>query len=73
MNKLIMIILLTTLSACSTRTDLGECIGADDREDKRFLYDVNLKNVIIGILFFQTVLVPINVVGWNLKCPMELK
>lgn len=73
MKTVVLLSLLLCFSACSTSTDLGECIGVSDKENKKYEYEVNLKNVFLAIIFSETLIVPINVVGWNLKCPMEKK
>lgn len=59
-------------SACDSETPLGSCIGVNGvpRSDRR--YEYSTKNVILGIVFIETVIVPVVVVLNKMKCPVAV-
>jgi hypothetical protein len=66
--------LINALVGCTNRTDLGECIGLDDKEDPRFEYDIAVWNVAMGTVFFELFFIPpIYVALENIKCPEAIK
>lgn len=61
------------LSGCTTETTFGECVGAFDDEDPALVYRTSGRNVALAIVFSETVWVPVNVIGWNAKCPVAIR
>lgn len=41
------------------------------RQNKNYVYEVSAGSVICGILFCQTIIVPIYVIGWDLFQPVR--
>ncbi len=70
MKHLILIALVSCLLGCTRSTSVGDCIGITDKEYSGFVYEYSKKNIIIGIIGVETVVVPINVLLYNLKCPI---
>lgn len=70
MKKLIgTILLLFALSGCTTETKYGPCVGVTGPKDPSLVYEVNIQNVAIGVIFAQTVVVPIYIVLKAWECP----
>lgn len=72
MKKLIFSTLLL-MSACTSKTEFGDCVGIDDTEDTKLIYKYNKKNIILGIVFIEALLPPLFVVLDELKCPVGIK
>jgi len=73
MKKLLSILLigcLTLLTACTEETSYGKCIGAFDDRDPKLQYHVEGWNLAMGIIFFETVVVPVVVVADDIQCPV---
>jgi hypothetical protein len=73
MNKLLkltaVVIVALALVACTTRTEFGECIGAADDKSPALIYRLSAWNIIVGIIFSETIVVPVVVVAAQLMCP----
>lgn len=72
MSKYFLIALLF-VSGCKKHTEQGPCIGISDREQEGLVYEVSFRNVVLAIIFSETIFVPVNVIFWNLKCPVGEK
>lgn len=75
MRKLRSAILLLVMSSllmtgCTNRTHYGECIGINDPQVPGVTYKVSTRNVILGIVFIETIVVPVIVVLDDFKCPI---
>lgn len=64
-----LVVLSLTLSGCAGSNDHGECIGFWDKEDPRMEYRLSKRNVIVGIVFFETIIVPVVVALSYARCP----
>lgn len=73
MKKIAAVALLMTLVGCTSRTELGECIGAFDDGDPGLVYSTNGWNVAMGVIFFELVVPPIVVLANETKCPVRRK
>lgn len=76
MKTLILLILTTTITSCTTKNKFGECYGLANKEDikkETLVYDYSTWNVFLGIIMSGSTIVPINVVGFNLICPIGEK
>ena len=72
MKKLIFgLILCTTLMGCTRTTDFGTCIGVNDTPKEGLVYKVSIWNVFLGIIFSETIVVPLVVVFDQFRCPVE--
>lgn len=75
MKKLMLLALVAMLSltACTSRTSYGDCIGAFEEEAPGLKYKVDTMNVVWGIVFMETIIVPVVVVLDETKCPVGRK
>jgi hypothetical protein len=71
MKYLHMAALIFLLSACQSRTDLGPCVGVNDKQDPALAYHVSTRNVVVGVIFFEMVAPPIIVAFDELYCPIS--
>ena len=70
MKFVIASLLALSLVGCAGRTEYGECIGIDGHENPKYEYNYSVRNVVIGTIFFETIIVPAIVVFSELKCPV---
>lgn len=70
LNALLLAIALAA-SGCTTRTSGGECIGIADERVPGVKYELSGWNLFLGILFIETIVVPVVVVADELMCPKE--
>lgn len=71
MKKLMIVALLAVmLSACTERTEFGECIGVNGPEVPELVYAYDAWNIAMGVIFSETIIVPIIVVLDGYKCPI---
>lgn len=74
MKKLLLALLtVTMLAGCTSRTEHGACVGVNDPQQSDLYYKVDSWNVFMGILFIETIIVPIVVVNDQLYCPAGKK
>lgn len=72
MKKLMVVLLMCLmLASCTSRTELGECIGIGDEETPTLKYKPSVGNIIVGAIFFETIIVPLVVLFTQIKCPVE--
>lgn len=72
MKKLLLaavIAMTLATSACTESTEHGKCIGAFDDGDPNLMYKANGWNVAMGVIFVETIVVPIVVVMDDVRCP----
>lgn len=72
MRRVALALLVVTLSVsgCRSETDLGECVGVNDTRDPGLTYKVSIRNVILGVFFIETIVVPLVVLFDELSCPV---
>lgn len=74
MKKLLLIILVTAaLAGCTTTTNFGKCVGVNDEKNPSLVYKIDVWNAFLGILFVETIIVPLIVVVDELYCPVGKK
>ena len=74
MKKTFIIVLSAVLLlGCTTHTQYGKCIGLADDKNPALIYKVDAWNVFLGIVFFETIIVPLYVVIDNAFCPVDKK
>lgn len=72
--KLVAIICLTLLLVgCRASTEYGECIGVADDPQPELIYRWSKRNVIVGLIFSESLFVPGWVILFRLKCPVGKK
>ena len=75
-SKFLLFPLLLLLTACETRRTVEgrvgyvTCIGVDDEKDPTLKYEVSTLNVILGIVFIETIIVPVIVIFDQTYCPV---
>lgn len=67
------ILLALLLAGCESSTEFGKCIGATDDKDPKLVYKLSLKNLIVGIVFFELIAPPIYVLVEQTFCPVGKK
>lgn len=67
------LILSLLLSGCTTRNELGRCVGLADDKEANLVYELSYWNLFLAVFFSQTVVVPIVVVAKDLECPVKIK
>ena len=72
MKYLILVLLLLT-SSCSSRTEFGKCVGLNQEKDQTLIYDLSTKNLVISVLFIETLFVPIVYALKQVYCPVGRK
>lgn len=74
MKKILLIALAAVfLAGCTTRTQYGECVGVGDDKNPTLHYKADVWNVFLGIVFVETVIVPLVVVLDETYCPVGVK
>jgi hypothetical protein len=58
------------VSGCTNATSFGPCIGVFDRGDPNLIYKLSIWNVFWGIVFIETIIVPLIVMGDETLCPI---
>jgi hypothetical protein len=69
MKKLLLVALLLSLVGCTEKTPYGKCIGIGDDKDPKKVYKVDSTNLILGIVFVETIFVPVIVALDEFYCP----
>lgn len=62
-----------TSSCTESRTINGRdvsCVGIDDDRDPRYTYKVSWWNAAMAIVFIETIIVPIVILGDSINCPV---
>jgi len=75
-TKFLLLPLLLLLTACESSRHVdgygdAECIGVDDMKDPKLTYEVSTRNVIVGLIFVETIIVPIVTVLDQFYCPVN--
>lgn len=73
MKKPIVLFVALMMSACTTTTPHGECIGLNGDENPMLKYKYSAWNIGVGILFSSLIIPPIVVALDGLKCPVGAK
>ena len=73
MKRVIAIAALFALVGCTSRTDLGPCIGAFDERDPNLIYKVSGWNIAMGIIFMEMIIPPVIVIADETLCPVGRK
>jgi len=68
-----LLLLALMLGACTSSTRYGECIGVTDDPDPTLVYHVPANNVVVAVIFSETIVVPLVVLFSEVKCPIGKK
>jgi hypothetical protein len=58
-------------TCCTSETDYGKCIGAFDTPDPKLKYETSTTNVVLAVVFVETIFAPILVVAKETRCPYD--
>jgi hypothetical protein len=71
MTRLLAILLVgAVLSGCTSTTTFGQCIGIDEPGKPGLVYKLSVLNTVIGLIFIETIIVPIVVLKDQTYCPI---
>lgn len=71
MQKMVAVLSLCFLTACTSETSYGKCIGAFDAKDPALVYKMSKWNVFVGIVFSEMLFIPpIMVIANQTLCPV---
>jgi hypothetical protein len=70
---LIVFLCLAVFGGCQSETPHGPCIGVFDDENPKLQYKLSVRNTVLGVIFFQTVFVPVIVLANETRCPVGPK
>lgn len=74
MRTMIGILLAALLAGCTTSTEFGECVGiADDDRDPGLVYKLSAWNIVLAVIFCETIVVPVIVIADEISCPVAKK
>lgn len=74
MKLLLLSLVALMLAGCTTRTDLGPCVGLNDSDrNPTLIYKPSTKNIVLAVIFAETVVVPAIVATSELYCPTGVK
>lgn len=68
-----LLVLCLFLTACTSKTEFGDCIGIADDKKPDLVYKVSGWNIFIGILFAELIAPPIIVLAEEISCPVSKK
>ena len=66
-------LIVLTLAGCTSETQFGPCIGAFDDKNPALTYKLSIWNTFLGILFSETIIVPVVVIANETHCPNGVK
>jgi hypothetical protein len=72
-NILLVAAFALALTSCTTQTPYGKCIGIDDDQEPTLRYKVSPWNAVVGVVFSETVIVPVYTVLKDIQCPVGKK
>ncbi len=67
------ILVLVAATACTSRTEFGDCIGIADERDPTLTYRLSVWNTLLGIFFVEMIVPPIVVLANETFCPESKK
>lgn len=72
MKKVLSILMLVAtlfMAGCASETEFGPCVGAFDDRNPNLHYELSIRNVVIGVFFSETIVVPVVVIATETVCP----
>lgn len=61
------------LASCTSETEYGDCLGLAEDKDPKLKYETDVGNVILAIIFSETIVVPAVVLLSETVCPVAKK
>lgn len=68
--KKILLVLALFITSCTSETKYGPCVGLSETENPKLIYKTDVMNVVMAVIFVETVFVPLIVVLSELDCPV---
>lgn len=59
------------LTGCTSKTEHGSCVGVTEDKKPYLVYKPAIWNIVVGMIFFETILIPTYVVLYEFQCPVE--
>lgn len=69
--KRLALIATLLLAGCEGSRRGVPCVGFTEKEKPGVEYEISTRNAILGVVFFETVWVPVVVVFKEAKCPVQ--
>ncbi len=66
-------LLAVTSTGCESHTEFGECVGINQEKDPDLKYKTSTLNVVLGVIFVETIIVPVIVLLDEFECPVGRK
>ena len=60
-------------SGCTEETSFGPCVGLDDEKNPDLVYNISTRNMILSVIFIETIFVPVIVALDETYCPVAKK
>lgn len=60
-------------SACVSETAYGPCVGLNGGEDSTLVYHGSTRNIVLAVVFAETIIPPVVVALKEYKCPVARK
>ncbi len=74
MKRLLIVTTLILTCTCASKTEFGDCIGINGNEKADLKYDYSIRNIVVGVIFSEMLLIPPILVLMNqTKCPVAKK
>jgi ABC-type sulfate transport system permease component len=62
---------LCLLSACESQRPGGRCVGINEDRAPGVKYETSVRNIVVAVIFVETIFVPVIVALKELSCPVE--
>lgn len=72
MKKILLSLMLAfTVAGCTSETEYGDCVGLFEDRDPTLVYETDTGNVILAVIFSETLIVPAIVLIDETYCPVK--
>jgi hypothetical protein len=73
MKTLSISILIILLTGCTSKTQLGPCVGIGEQQNPKLVYKLDAMNLIMGLIFIEMIVPPVIVAVDETFCPVGVK
>jgi hypothetical protein len=74
MRTLLILAVMVLLTGCRTEAEVNgkmyPCVGTNSTRNPNLVYKMSTRNVVVGIIFIETIVVPVVTVLEYLECPV---
>lgn len=60
------------LTGCVSKTEFGQCVGVNEKQNPALEYKISAHNLIVGIVFVELIAPPIFVITDQFYCPVGI-